>query len=302
MLTGLLASGLAACAARPASPSKPSALQVVATTSLVGDVVKQVGGDLVAVEVLLPYGSDPHSYQPTPRDIARVADAQALFVNGAGLEAFLEPLLRNAGAGAPVAAVSDGIDLLPPPPGAGHEEDHPEEEGDPHVWTDPNNVLVWVTNIERTLSSLDPAHAASYAANATAYQEELRQLDRWIAMQVEQVPPESRVLVTDHWMLGYFAERYGFAQGGALIAGFSTLAEPSAQELAALQDEIGRQGVKAIFVSETVNPQLARLLSQDSGIKMVPIYSGSLTAADGPAASYLAYMRYNVQAIVDGLK
>ncbi|MDD5466730.1 MAG: metal ABC transporter substrate-binding protein [Anaerolineales bacterium] len=303
LFIGVLVWGLSGCSAQATSTPPPEpVLRVVATTNLVGDVVSQVGGELVAVDVLLPYGSDPHSYQPTPRDIAKVADARALFINDAGLEAFLEPLLQNAGESVPVVQVSEGITLLEPADGSGEAADHPEQGGDPHVWTDPNNVLVWVTNIERALSSLNPQHAASYAANASAYREQLRQLDRWIQEQVNQVPPENRILVSDHWMLGYFAQRYGFLQAGALVPSFSTLAEPSAQELAALQDEIRDLGVKAIFVSETVNPQMARLLSEDSGIQMLQIYSGSLTPPDGPAGNYIAYMQHNVQVIVDGLK
>ncbi len=286
---------------------KPSAggerLPVLATTSIVADVVRQVGSEYVEVTTLLPSGTDPHTFQPRPQDAAAIAQARLVFANGAGLEEFLVPLLESAGATEKLVEVSAGLELLP-----FEAEEHKEEgeerhheDGDPHTWMDPNNVLVWVENIATALITADPQHASAYRANAEAYATKLRALDEWIRQQVAQIPPENRLLVADHAIFGYFARRYGFRQVGTITASFSTGAAPSARELAALEDTIRALGVKAVFVSTTVNPQLAERVATDTGARLVRVYSGSLTAEGGDADTYLEFMRYNVNAIVTAL-
>jgi ABC-type Zn uptake system ZnuABC Zn-binding protein ZnuA len=294
---------LPACDQASALPS--SQLDVVATTTLVGDVVRRVGGDNIAVSVLLPVGSDPHSFEPVPKDLARLADADLVFANGAGLEEFLNRIIENSGGSGQVVSLSDGLELIQhgdAPGGKPIEEDHDHPGGDPHVWTDPDNVSLWAERAAQALSEADPANAATYRTNAAAYQTELAELDGWIQAQVAQIPPEQRRLVTDHETLNYFARRYGFETVGAVIPGFSSLTEPSAQELAALEDAIRGLGVKAIFVDSTVNPALAERVAQDTGTRLVQVYSGSLSAAGGEAETYLDYMRYNTSAIVSALR
>lgn len=288
-----------------AAPQDRGKLHVVATTTLAGDVVRQVGGDAIDLRVLLPVGADPHNFTPTPQEVAAVAEADVIFTVGLGLEAFLEPLLANAGSHAQVVALSDGIATLAPPaelPGAQEAGDHAEAAVDPHVWFDPQNVSIWVDNAARALSAADPAQAATYQANAQRYHQELQALDRWIVEQVAAVPAADRQLVTDHLIFSYFAQRYGFAQVGAVIPGYSTLSEPSAQELAALEDAIRQTGVKAILLGNTVNPALAERVAGDTGTRLVQVYTDSLTAPGGEADTYLAFMRYNVRAMVDALK
>lgn len=309
LLWVVLVMGLSACNLTTGSPASEDdgSLRVVATTTIVGDIVAQVGGDAIALTVLLPPGTDPHSFQPTPQDMARVADAQIIFSNGAGLETFLQELLENSGSQARQVEVSQGITLLEATAHETHDEgdDHAEQDehaGDPHVWMDPNNVLVWVDRIESTLVEIDPENAPLYQKNADAYRQELAELDQWITQQVSQIAQSNRELVTDHQMFVYFAERYGFEQIGAIIPGYSTLAEPSAIELAQLEDAVRKLNVKAILVGNTVNPSLAQRVANDTGTQLVFFYSGSLTGADGPAATYVNYMRFNVNAIVEALK
>lgn len=296
---------VSACAGKPAA--RGDKLRVVATTTIVGDVVAQVGGDAIALTVMLPVGADPHVFDPSPQDMAKVADADVIFVNGAGLEAFLERLLENAGGDADVIHVSEGLAFIE----AEHHEDeerdaeendHAHEGVDPHTWTDPNNVLRWVDNIEAALVLHDPAHAADYRANADAYRAQLRELDAWVRGQVAAIPAENRKLVTDHETFAYFAQRYGFEQVGAVVPGYSTAAQPSARDLAALEDRIRAYGVKAVFVGSTVNPALAQRVAEDTGVKLMFLYTGSLTAPGGEADSYLSYVKYNVGAMVEGLK
>jgi manganese/iron transport system substrate-binding protein len=300
---GLCLAGLAWVLAACSSPAgEPSGkLQVMATTTIVGDVVHNIGGDAVQLDVLLPPGSDPHSFDPTPQDVAKIAKADLIFANGAGLETFLDPLLKNAGSKAQVIYVSDGIQLIHFQSNLPGEESGPGG-GDPHTWFDPQNVKMWVQNIEKTLSAQDPGNAKIFAANAQHYTQQLDDLDGWIRAQVRQIPPNQRKLVTDHEAFTYFAARYGFQQVGAIVPGYSTLAQPSAQELAALEDAIHKLGVKAVFVGETVNPNLAERVAQDSGVRLVYLYTGALSDSSGPAATYMDFIRYDVNQIVNGLK
>lgn len=294
-------------------------LNVVATTTIVGDVVRQVGGDAVNLTVLLPVGADPHGFDPAPADAAAVADADVVFVNGLGLEEFLEPLLANASDSARLVVVSDGIQTT----GLSHDHDHGDEADhdhadetdndhadevgsgddgdDPHVWTNPINVTIWAQNIARALSEVDPEHGEAYTSNALDYAAELAELDAWVQDQIEGIPAQDRLLVTDHAVFRYFAERYGMEQVGTILPGFSSLAEPSAQEVAQLEDIIRDLGVKAVFVGNTANSALAERIADDTGVQFVTLYTGSLSDADGDAPTYLEYMRYNVTAIAEAL-
>jgi ABC-type Zn uptake system ZnuABC Zn-binding protein ZnuA len=279
-------------------------LRVIATTSIVRDVVANVGRDLLDLVLLIPTGSDPHSFEPIPQDVAAVAGSHVLFANGVGLEGFLEPLLESAGASRRVVELSTGIRLLD----AGEDGDQPAEGTlrdpgmDPHTWTDPNNVMVWVENTERTLSALDPGNAEAYRTNAQAYQARLEELDRWVRGQVAQIPVAQRLLVTDHLLFGYLAHQYGFTQVGAIIPAYTSLAQPSAKELAELEDAIRDAGVKAVFVGHEVNANLAETVARDTGTQLAFLHTGSLTEKGGDADTYLDYVRYNVSTIVAALK
>ena len=277
-------------------------LQVVATTNLVGDAVRIVGGEHIELTVLVPLGSDPHAYEPAPRDAALVSGADLLFVNGLGLESFLQSLLENVSNETKIGSVSDGIQAVE----GEHEQENDEEQGeeilDPHVWQDPTNMMVWVENIAAALVQTDPSNAQEYDANAEAYISELKDLDLWIMDEVDALPQQRRVMVTDHEAFDYFARRYGFEIVGVVIPSVSTLASPSARSMVDLQQAIATYQVPAIFISTTTNPDVVSQLAQDLGVGIVPIFGESLSSADGPAPTYLAMMRYNVNAIVTALK
>ena len=165
-------------------------------------------------------------------------------------------------------------------------------------------MIVWTENIEATLSRLDPDNASTYRANADTYRADLETLDAWVREQVEQIPAENRKLVTDHTAFSYFAEEYGFKQIGAVIDAPTTEAEPSGQQLAELQDAILQYDVKAIFVGKDFDPTLSERVAEDTGVQLVPLYfaDGSLTPPGGDADTYLDFIRYDVEAIVDALK
>lgn len=300
-------------------------LQVVATTSIVGDVVQNIGGDAIDLKVLMPVGTDPHTFEPTPQDIAAMSEADVVFVNGVGLETFLEPLLEGAEVDpGRIISVSQSVPLLAfagkPDDEVMTEHEHADEhetsemtdhgdehhhshgDMDPHVWFNPLNVEAWAHTIEQTLTHANPTDAATYTDNAQQYIEELHSLDTWIQEQVALIPEANRQMVTDHTAFGYFAAQYGVEQIGAVIPGFSTLAEPTAQDLAALEDLIREQGVPALFVGTTVNPALAERVAQDTGIKIARLYTGSLSESGGEATNYLDFMRYNTTAIVEALQ
>jgi len=289
----------------PVTLANEEKVRVVATTNLVADIVAQVGGDRITLHPLLAPGVDPHSYTSTPQDLRSLNDAHVVFINGLHLEAGLDELFASLAA--PVVAVNIGVHTHElaesdhTETAADHTE-HGHEGIDPHTWQRVANVKQWVENVRSALGQLDPAHVAAYDAAAKAYQAQLDVLDTEIRAKVAAIPGANRKLVTDHETFGYFAEEYGFTIVGALIPSLSTAAEPSAQALAGLQDQLSHEGVKAIFVGTTVNPRLAEQLAQDLGIQVITLYSDSLSAANGPAATYLDFMRYNVDAIVKALQ
>lgn len=279
-------------------------LQVVTTTNILGDVVGQIGGEQIALTTLMEAGIDPHSYVPTPADTAAIHDAHLVFANGAGLEADLEEMFEGAGGNAIQIHVSDDLahrltgDLFEE---AGQEHAHDDENLDPHTWFDVQNVIRWVETIERTLSALDPANAGAYQANAAAYTAELEELDAWATEQLATIPQANRKLVTNHPAFGYLANRYGLEQVGAVYP-ISPSAEPSARDIAALEDAIRQHGVPAVFTESTVNPKLAQQVAQDTGVALVALYSGSLGEPGSGVESYIALIRYDVKAIVEALK
>jgi ABC-type Zn uptake system ZnuABC Zn-binding protein ZnuA len=279
--------------------------KVLAVETFLADIARNVAGDRVKVEALMPIGVDPHSFEPTPTDAAKIADSTVLIVNGAGFEEFLAELLESAGGRRVVIEASAGLRQREPKegehakaPDAGHEHD-----GDPHFWLDPDNVIKYVENIRDGLSEVDPAGAATYTANADAYIAKLRELDRWIADQVAEVPEGDRILVTNHESFGYFADRYGFQIIGTVMPSASTGSSPSAQQLANLIDRIKATGAKAIFLETGTNPQLAEQVAQETGGKVIiGLYSHSITGAGGPAPTYIEMMKFNTTAIVAALK
>ena len=261
--------------------------KVVVSTSIIANVAEQVNGEILEITVLLPAGVDPHSYQPTPQDIAAIADADLLLINGYGLEEYLNSIIDENDLNEKLHVVSEGIEI---------------EDGDPHVWLDTVNVITWVGNITEAFVDLQPENEAEFRENAKDYIRQLNELDNWIYEAVGQLPDEKRILVSDHLSLGYFAQRYGFEMGGTITQSSSSLVEPSAQDLAELIDMIVEQGLQAVFIGHEANPQLAESLTDDLDIMLVELFIGSLSNQDGPAGSYIELMRFNVDAIVTALK
>lgn len=274
--------------------SSSDGLNVLASTSFLADIAQNVAGDRLQVESLLPLGADAHSYQPIPQDVAKVADSDLLIINGAEYEHFLENVLDNAGGERIVVEASAGLRI--------REEADSEHGVDPHFWLDPNYVITYVENIRDGLVKLDPEGADVYDANAQTYIAQLQELDSWIRNQVDSIPPERRLLVTNHDSLGYFAERYGFTVIGTVVPGYSSDAAPSAQQMAALIDQINASGAPAVLLDAAESTTLADQIASDAGVKVVTdLYFGSLTEGP-PAGTYIEMMRHNVTQIVEALK
>ncbi len=353
--------------------AQEDSLQVVASFSILADVVQNVAGDRAEVTSLMPLGTDPHAFQPTPQEVASLAEADVVFINGANFEESLMEIIENAGEDMNIAVASQCIEILSGEHDheedeehseeshseemadsdlavlcdahyaelaalhgneaadhaheegeehahaekmgrlyaveCGHEEEEEESEGehehgacDPHVWTDPDNVVLWTLFIRDTLSALDPEGAEAYAANAAAYIEQLEALKHEeLEPLLAAIPEENRVLVTNHETLGYFAATFDFEIAGAVIPGGSTLAEPSAGEIAALIELILDEGITAVFAENTVSADLAQQVVDETGAEFYTLYSDSLSAEGEPASTYLDYMRSNAQTIATAL-
>jgi ABC-type Zn uptake system ZnuABC Zn-binding protein ZnuA len=341
-----------------ALPVQPAAaqgdrLQVVASFSILADVVRNVAGDAADVQSLIPVGANPHAYSPSAQDVVTLSEADVVFVAGLNFEEGLLQVLRE-GVGdkpyyevpgcVPLRAISaelgdhghSGSNDQPPDtasqpdnldalcanhfatvqtafglddlvlPGAVTRSDASYlqvlGEADPHVWTDPVNVGLWAVMIRDMLSAADPDHADVYATNTDAYLDELAALNADIQAQIDAIPQDHRYIVTNHLAFGYFAARYGLDLVGVVIPGGSTTSEPSVQDVLALIQTIQDYGVPAIFTETTVSEDLAQQVADESGAKIVRLYTGSLSEPGGDAGTYLDYMRFNAAQIAGALE
>jgi ABC-type Zn uptake system ZnuABC Zn-binding protein ZnuA len=299
-------------ALEPVTLAEGEQLRVVATTSLVADVARRVGGDAIELTTLMPPGVDPHTYTPTPEDLRTLNDAHLILINGLGLEEALMPMLSELESPVPVVSVNAGMAPLSYGEGTQSEaavseeqaEDNVEQQShllDPHTWLSVNNVLIWIDNVAAALAMLDTVNVNSFFDNASTFHDELVALDEELRGQIDTLPAERRKLVTDHQEFNYFAQDYGFEIIGAVIPGVSTMVEPSAQELAALQEAITAAGVDTIFVSDNMNSSVIDQMANDLGLEVVRVYSNSLSEPDGPAPDYPTFMRALVNTIVEAL-
>lgn len=281
--------------------STPAAgkIPVLASFSILGDIVAQVGGDRIAVGTLVGPDQDAHVYQPTPDDIKKVTRAKLIVVNGLGFEGWLDRLAHSANYKGEIVVASTGIQAreLEEP---GEHGEHTEHT-DPHAWQNPLNVVVYAGNIVQALTRLDPAGAAVYKRNGDAYIAALKQLDGWAAAQIAAIPAAKRRIITSHDAFHYFGAHYGVE----FIApqGMSTDSEPSAKEVAAMIRQMKKERIKAVFIENMTSPKLLQQISREAGVEAGgKLYSDALSAPGGVASDYLSLMRYNVGQILTGLR
>jgi zinc/manganese transport system substrate-binding protein len=281
-------------------------LQVIATYSILGDLAQNVGGDMIELTTLVGAGSDTHTFEASPADLAALTQADLILENGVGFEGWLDDLYAASESTAERVVVTEGLALL-----AAGEEHELEEEGehehgdnDPHVWHSVANAIGMVRTITDALAEADPANAETYQANGEAYIAELQALDQWVFEQVEQLPAERRKLVTSHDTFSYFAERYGFEIVGTALGSISTeTADPSAGEMAELVETIRAAGVPAIFAEEVASSEVMAQIAAEAGVTLgPPLYSDALGEPGSEGDNYINMVRYNVTTIVNTLR
>jgi ABC-type Zn uptake system ZnuABC Zn-binding protein ZnuA len=298
-----------ACATTPIhTDTGNTKIKVLAVESFLGDITQNIAGSRIVVDLLIPPGVDPHEFEPAPADIAKISDSTLIVVNGGGLEPWLDKTIALDAGQQKVIIASNGLVPRNEQKTGGLVATKSGQKGsnpttDPHFWLDPNLVITYVENIRDGLIAVDPTGKEEYSHNAENYIIQLQELDRWINDQVSDIPTGRRLLVTNHESFGYFADRYGFKIIGTIVPSFSSLAAPSAYQLAQLIELIRSNNVKAIFLETGANPILARQIASETGAKVIEdLYTHSLTPSTGPASTYIEMMRFDTLTIVNALK
>jgi zinc/manganese transport system substrate-binding protein len=276
-------------------------LKAVATFSILGDIVAQVGGNTVEVETLVKAGQDAHGFEPRPSDVRALAAADVIVANGLGFETWLTKAVKASRTKARVTVASAGVKPLQADDHDDHGHGHDHGPADPHAWQNALNVKIYATNIAEALAKADPANAAQYRARAAAYRAELDKLDGEIKWAFAPIPKARRVAVTNHDAFAYFGAAYGVRFLSPI--GVSTEGEPSAADVAALIRQIRAERITAVFVENLDDPRLIAQIAQETGAKVgPPVFSDALSGPDGPAATYLAMMRHNAKAFAAAMK
>jgi zinc/manganese transport system substrate-binding protein len=271
-------------------------IKVVATFSILGDLVSEVGGTPIDLSVIVGPDTDAHVYQPRPTDARTLAAAGVLVSNGLGFEGWIDRLAKAAPFKGRGIVASTGVPTLD-----AAERSHGHAHGpDPHCWQDVARTRRYVATIATGLAAADPANATAYRARAALYDGRLAELDQWIKAEIAKVPAGQRKVITGHDAFRYFAQAYGVQ----FLAprGYNTESQPSARDVAALIRQVRDQHIKALFVENMTNPGLVDQIARESGAVVGPrLYSDALSKPDGPAATYEAMMRHNVTALVAGM-
>ena len=285
---------LAGLALAPTPAHAASPLAVVASFSILADMVRRVGGDAVTVASLVPADTDAHVHQPTAADSRALADAAVFAENGLGLEGWMARLTGAAGFKGTRIVAAKGVKPRMMREGA-------VTSLDPHAWQDPRNGVLYARTIAEGLAAADPPRAEAFRANAARYAAEIDDTDAWIVRQFAPIPPAARKIITTHDAFGYYGARYGIAFLAA--QGLSTEAEPSAKGIAALIRQIRQEKVRTVFLENMTDPRLAKMLARETGATLSgPLFSDALSPPGGPAPDYLTMLRYNTMLFARALR
>lgn len=294
-LIALAAFTLGAFLPLPGMAAEP--MPVVASFSILGDLVQVVGGQRVKVTTLVGPNADTHTFEPKPLDAKTILQSRLFVINGLNFEPWAQKLAKSANYPGQILVASQGIKARNLPA----EQGHPYLEADPHGWQDPRNVVMYVQNIAKSLSSLDPAGASSYQKNRDSYIQELQALDRFAQAQFAPLSVQQRQVITSHDAFGYFAARYQIRFWAP--QGVNAEVEPSAKAVAQLIRQIKRDRINAVFVENMSNPKLLAQIAQDAGVTLgAKLYVDALSGPDQPGSTYLKMMRYNVMQLVAGMQ
>lgn len=257
-------------------------MRIVASFAVLADIATRVGGGDVAVTSLVGPGAEPHGWSPTPREIRRLAEADLVVVNGLGLEGWLDRMIRASGYGGPVVVASRAVTVL----------DDPSGVPDPHAWHSLANARLYAREMARAFAAARPRHGDRFAENLAAFEAELSAIEDWARAGIEAIPPDRRLVVTTHDAFAYLGRDFGIAFLSP--AGLDSAAQPSARRLATLVSAVRASGVRAVFLEAGGDPRLARTLAEEAGVTVGGVlYAGTLSAPDGPAATYAAMWRHN---------
>ena len=269
--------------------SKP---KVVATASMIADMIEVIGGPYLDLTCIVPIGGDPHLYDATPADAQLVNKADLIFKNGLTFEGWLNELIDNAGSSAKIVTVTDGIQAI--------ESLQYANATDPHAWMDVSLGLQYIKNIKDALIAFDPVHTDQYQANYVIYREEMEALDDYIKREISNIPQEQRILITSHDAFQYYGRRYAIRLESVL--GTSTDADVQTSDIMRLNKVIEENSVPALFVESTINPKILEQIAADQDIRIGgKLFADSLGDQDSPASSYLKMMRHNTDVIVKAL-
>jgi zinc/manganese transport system substrate-binding protein/manganese/iron transport system substrate-binding protein len=288
------ATGSASPRGSTAATPAPGAIRVVTTTTVFADMVAQIGGTNVSVRSIVPKGAVVETFDPSPGDVAAVADAQLIVMNGLGLDDWLAPLIANAAVDVPT------VRLAPDLPGVSYVTgEEAGEEANPHLWLNVAYAVLYAGRITEALKAAAPADAATFDAGGKAYAARLTDLDAWVRQQVATIPPENRKLVSFHEAFPYFAEAYGLEIVGSVVEVPGQ--DPSAGQVAALVDAIKASGAKAVFTEAQFPPELSKAIADEADVKVESnLYNDSL--GDPPVDTYEGLIRWDVERIVSALK
>jgi zinc/manganese transport system substrate-binding protein len=264
----------------------PSKLKVVATITILGDMVAQVGRDHVALTTLVGPDGDAHAFEPSPADAKALSAADLVVVNGFGLEGWMDRLIKASGYYGPIVVASQGVNPR-----------YIDEDGkavpDPHAWQDLGNGHRTVVNIETALVKADPTRAADYQAAAETYLAAIDAMDRHVRSEIAEVPPDQRRVVSSHDAFGYFGQAYGVEF--AAPQGVGEEAEPSAADMKKLIDQIRSEHIKVLFFENALSPRLVEQIGRETGAVVGgTLYADALSPPDGPASTYLDMFRHNL--------
>ena len=280
-------------------------LAVTTSFSILGDLVRVVGGERVNVTHLVGPNEDAHVFEAKPSDAKALLQSRLLVSNGLGFDPWAQNLAKSVGYQGLAVVASKGLKprtemAKPTAKGRDHGHGHAHGEADPHAWQNPNHVVLYVRNIAAALSQLDPASASTYQANAAAYVKELQALDVWAKAQFSVIPAAQRKVITSHDAFGYLAAHYQITFLSP--QGISTDAQPSAKDVARLITQIQREKIRAVFLENMSNQRLLTQLSQDAGTTVgAKLYADALSGPDQPGATYLLMMRHNVSQLAAGM-
>jgi zinc/manganese transport system substrate-binding protein len=298
MTAGTLAANLLATNPVAAQDSPSARIKVIASFSILGDFVRNVGGGRLDVATLVGPNGNAHVYAPSPADAKKVADARLVFVNGLGFEGWLDRLVKASGTTAPIIVATTGIEPLER--AGAHDHDHDHGRADPHAWQSVANARIYVGNIRDALIAIDPAGKAAYESSATAYLAGLDALEREVRDTIARIPADRRRVVTSHNAFGYFESAYGI--NFTAPQGVSTETEASAKDVAAIITAIKKQKAAAVFLENVTDPRLVQQIASETGAKVGGLlYSDALTDEKGGVTTYIDLIRHNLKQLANAL-